>query len=345
LRRLAAAVLAVPVIASIYLGFVVALPGARRYLAGTLAIVVLGAVGITLAAPTPAASIPPSQPAAVSADLLQPVHTPADAAGTGNDPAAGPGSAAGSGDGADSAAGSGDGAAGLAGSGDGAAFLVGSGGPAGQGSNTGAAVGVAPQPDVIASISLPVVTQGTSRAPVRAATKLAVAGSRMTGNRVRLDTAVVLKFDRAVTLADVQASLSISPAVKGTLKTSSGSASRSSNAKAFIFTPAKALAVNTRYTITFKRVIKDADGIAVATPKVARLLTASAPSLVRFRPLKSTTDVDPAQVVSVRFTRAMNKATTARAFSVVVAGKRIAGKVSWAEGDTVVVFPPAMPFA
>ena len=88
--------------------------------------------------------------------------------------------------------------------------------------------------------------------------------------------------------------------------------------------PSTPLSVNTAYTVKFKKAIKDADGIAVATPKAARLLTAAAPTLVRFRPTRGSNEIDPTQIVSVRFTRPMNHGTTAKAFSVVVGGRKVA---------------------
>ena len=45
-------------------------------------------------------------------------------------------------------------------------------------------------------------------------------------------------------------------------------------------------------------------------------------------------------MLSVRFTQAMDRASTARAFSVSVGGKSVAGSVHWAESDTVLVFDP-----
>jgi uncharacterized protein YkwD len=41
----------------------------------------------------------------------------------------------------------------------------------------------------------------------------------------------------------------------------------------------------------------------------------------------------------------MNRSTTQKAFTVVVAGKKIAGAISWAENDTVLVFKPAKALA
>jgi uncharacterized protein YkwD len=62
---------------------------------------------------------------------------------------------------------------------------------------------------------------------------------------------------------------------------------------------------------------------------------------VRFRPLAGTEDVSRGLPVSVRFTMPMDRAATTAAFSVEVNGKEVAGKVAFAENDTVLVFDPA----
>ena len=46
-------------------------------------------------------------------------------------------------------------------------------------------------------------------------------------------------------------------------------------------------------------------------------------------------------ILSVRFTTAMDRASTAKAFKVAAGGKAVAGKVTWAEGDRVLIFKPA----
>jgi uncharacterized protein YkwD len=164
-------------------------------------------------------------------------------------------------------------------------------------------------------------------------TAATVAGSHVVGNRIRQDSNVVLRFARPVTLIAVRAAFVIKPAVKGVIRAVSN--------RLFTFIPAKPLAANTGYTITFGKAIRDTSGTAVAVPKITRVLTVAAPKMVRFRPASGATAIDPTAAVSVRFTKAMNKNTTARAFSVVVDGRRIAGKITWAEGDTVLVFTPS----
>jgi murein DD-endopeptidase MepM/ murein hydrolase activator NlpD len=66
------------------------------------------------------------------------------------------------------------------------------------------------------------------------------------------------------------------------------------------------------------------------------------PSVVRFRPRDGWTRVDRSAWLSVRFTAAMDRRTTSRAFTATVAGKPITGRRWWAEGDTVLVLDPKL---
>jgi len=68
--------------------------------------------------------------------------------------------------------------------------------------------------------------------------------------------------------------------------------------------------------------------------------TSIAPSVVRFRPRSGTEDVARDALLSVRFTAPMERASTAKAFSVEVDGKTVDGSVDFAEDDTVLVFDP-----
>ncbi|OGO52946.1 MAG: hypothetical protein A2V84_11095 [Chloroflexi bacterium RBG_16_70_13] len=79
--------------------------------------------------------------------------------------------------------------------------------------------------------------------------------------------------------------------------------------------------------------------LATATP--------APPEVVRFRPRDGWTDVGRSAQLSVRFTTAMDHATTEAAFHATIDGVDMAGTVRWAEGDTVLVLRPstAMPYA
>ena len=72
----------------------------------------------------------------------------------------------------------------------------------------------------------------------------------------------------------------------------------------------------------------------------------ASPEIVRFRPRDGWTDVDRNAQLSVRFTTAMDHATTEAAFHATLDGADVAGPIRWAEGDTVLVLRPstALPY-
>lgn len=74
--------------------------------------------------------------------------------------------------------------------------------------------------------------------------------------------------------------------------------------------------------------------------------TPTPPTVVRFRPRDGWTGVSPWAAVSVRFTEAMDHASTEAAFSATIDGQPITGRVRWAEADTVLVLQPSnrMPY-
>jgi murein DD-endopeptidase MepM/ murein hydrolase activator NlpD len=78
----------------------------------------------------------------------------------------------------------------------------------------------------------------------------------------------------------------------------------------------------------------------------AATLVSAPPEVVRFRPRDGWTDVDRNAQLSVRFTTAMDHATSEAAFHATLDGADMTGSVRWAEGDTVLVLRPstAMPY-
>ena len=139
--------------------------------------------------------------------------------------------------------------------------------------------------------------------------------------------------------ASVRRSVHLEPAVPGRLSVESAV----DGLTRFTFTPLKALKADARYRLIVDGV-HDADGIAVEAASMA-VRTAVAPAVVRFRPQARTQDVARATDVSVRFSRPMDRVSTRKAFQVLVDGKPIKGKITFAEGDTVAVFDPAKDFA
>ena len=152
-----------------------------------------------------------------------------------------------------------------------------------------------------------------------------------------------LTFDRPVAADAVRAALRIEPAVEGELVADSGRPGGILTvATAFTFIPAAALAPGTRYRVTLGSLV-DTDGAAVAAVGPLTVRTSAAPTIVRFRPKDGTRDIDRRGAFSVRFSQAMDVRTTKAAFRVLVNGTPIAGAFRFAEGNTVLVFQPAKP--
>lgn len=197
-------------------------------------------------------------------------------------------------------------------------------------------------PGALATSGRPLTT------PVRAVflTRPATAGSilptRQAAGRIGPDSAFILEFDRSIDAATLRGALVARPRLAGTLEP----LGRRTASNRFLFTPAQRLEANSRYELSISGAVKDVDGAALANAATVVVQTVAAPTVVRFRPRDETSGIDRGAVVSVRFTEPMNRATTAKAFSLSVGGKAVTGKVTFADGDTVLVFDPAtaLPF-
>jgi len=333
LRKLGALLLAVPVLTVLYFATLARRGGATRVKAGMAAAAVIGLVVVASLPPAPSNAIPASgPPAPVAAELLDSVRT-----GHGLD----------------------------------APFTVAFSGPMDAASVAAAlrlrpeaavslswddastTLTIAPvdhwQPDTLYSITVDALARavngGQLKAPVRALVLTAPAGSGeiaatlAAGSQVRLDSAFELRLDRDVPFAAVRDALRTEPALDGSL-------TKGTVPGWFLFTPSAPLAADTTYRIWLEGLV-DADGIAFASLPSLEVSTVASPEVVRFRPRKGTKDVEPGATLSVRFTERMDRARTAAAFHVTVGGKAVAGKVSWAEHDTVLVFKPsaALPYS
>ena len=160
----------------------------------------------------------------------------------------------------------------------------------------------------------------------------------VSGGMVAPTSAFQITFSSPVKLATVQARLSISPVVTGTI---TGDDPTDVSSQVFTFTPDDILAGGTTYTVSFDSSnATDTAGVALLPVTPLQVQTLAAPQVVRFRPANGGSTADPNQVVSVRFTVPMNRTSTAAAFSIVVNGKRVRGSISWAENDTVLVLDP-----
>lgn len=160
-----------------------------------------------------------------------------------------------------------------------------------------------------------------------------IAATRVSGGRARLDTSFRITLDRPLAAAAVRAALRVTPPVDGTV-------TAGATAGTFVFTPSAPLAPNTTYRVSLAG-LKDAAGVAFASPPLLKIRTSTAPGVVRFRPVAGASRIVRSALLSVRFTTAMSGKATAGAFKVTADGKKVNGTVTWAESGRVLVFRPA----
>lgn len=163
---------------------------------------------------------------------------------------------------------------------------------------------------------------------------------------VALDSSIAITFDRPVSVASVADSLRIAPPAPGRLVVASDGPADGevSLAEVFLWEPDGLLAAETPYTVALADGVTDGEGGSVAVPEPLSFMTASAPSVVRFRPRADTENVGRSVDVSVRFTMPMDRASTRQAFSAEVNGEPVSGRVWFAEDDTVLVLDPEHDF-
>ncbi len=155
------------------------------------------------------------------------------------------------------------------------------------------------------------------------------------GSRVAVTTAIRISFDRPVDAATLARAVRLTPRATGSVT----QVPAPDGVSTYVFRPSQPLKPDTRYKLVIDGV-RDVDGVRVARA-ILSFRTAGATSVVRFRPRDTTTDVPRSTAISVRFTTPMDKATTKAAVTVTAAGKPVTGKITFAEDDTVLVFVPA----
>lgn len=186
----------------------------------------------------------------------------------------------------------------------------------------------------LAASGRPMVTDVRAAFLTRAATTVVVAPTVRLGDAIGLDSGVELAFDRPVDRESLSAAFTIEPPVPGTLVPEG----RREGADRWLFQPDEPLAPDTTYRISFAATVLDEEGGPVASLAPIELATGSTPSVVRFRPRNGTADVERSATLSVRFTEPMDRESTAAAWQALVGDAPIAGAISWAENDTVLVF-------
>ena len=166
-----------------------------------------------------------------------------------------------------------------------------------------------------------------------------VATGSLSNGRVSPDTAFIVAFDRPVDAAAARAAFRIDPPIAGELQSDNAVGPTES----LTFIPGDGLAAGTKYTIAIAAGLVDTDGAPVAMISPLTVETIVTPAVVRFRPRAGTEEIARDADISVRFTRSMDRAATQQAFVVSVGGKPLAGDYHWAEDDTVVIFNPRDP--
>ena len=330
MRKVGATVLAVPVIVAFYVASLRGRGGAHRLLAALGAAAVVAIVAIASLPPAPSVAVPASVPTPVTAQLLDAVRTghpvtapievkfdsPMDAASVAGALRVSPDSA----------------------------INV-------TWDAAGRQLTIAPmahwQPDTLYTVTIDTSARseqgGRLDNPVRAvvlttrAGTAAIAASASVKGHARTDAAITIHLDRPVPLAALRAALRTEPAIDGKLQAGATAAD-------YTFTPNAALRPATAYRISLTGLV-DADGVPFATTPSITVSTVNAPTVVRFRPFDKSQKVDRASLLSVRFTESMDHASTAKAFTVTAAGKRVAGTTVWAEKSHVLVFRPSAPLA
>ena len=163
----------------------------------------------------------------------------------------------------------------------------------------------------------------------------AVSATEPRGARVAISTSFLVSFTTPVDPTTVAAGIRLEPATPGTVESTNAARGPSE----YRFVPSTPLFPAVAYRLVVSGV-RDLDGLTLDPVSLA-VRTTKEPAVVRFRPQAGTLAVATSSVISVRFTEAMDRPSTAKAFSVTAAGKRIAGTLRWAESDTVLVFTPS----
>ncbi len=187
----------------------------------------------------------------------------------------------------------------------------------------------------LASSGAPMASPARAAFLTRDAGGARITPSDLVGKRVSVGSTFQIVFDGPVDPATVEPAVQVEPAVTGSVT----STATDDGTTTYTFTPSKPLKAGAQYQITVDGV-RDADGVAV-TRATSTFRTIAGAAVVRFRPRDETTAVARDAAISVRFTTPMDPRSTKAAFTVTAAGKPVAGKISFAEGDRVLVFIPS----
>jgi uncharacterized protein YkwD len=190
------------------------------------------------------------------------------------------------------------------------------------------------QPGALAENGRPLTRPVRAVFLTRSPSAVALTAGAPIGKRVATDTSFDLTFDRPIDPSSLATGVQLDPPVPLRLiaKTAVDGHDR------YTFKPTELLASDTAYRLVVDGV-RDADDLELGMTTL-EVRTVVAPAVVRFRPRADSTGVDRASAISVRFSKAMDRDSTRAAFSLRIGDKPVAGKISFAEGDTVLIFQP-----
>jgi uncharacterized protein YkwD len=194
---------------------------------------------------------------------------------------------------------------------------------------------VSVQAGALARTGQPLARPARAAFLTRAPTTASLETTAPVGERVSVGTAFAVSFAGPVDPSSVRNGIRLEPETPGTVEMTG----TPKGPVTYAFVPSAPLQPDTAYELVVSGV-RDADGLTLAPQSIA-VRTVEAPGVVRFRPRADASDAPRDATISVRFTEAMDRAATARAFSVKIGGNAIKGRITWAESDTVLVFKPA----
>ena len=154
---------------------------------------------------------------------------------------------------------------------------------------------------------------------------------------------VSLSFSAPVTAAAVSGALTVTPAVVG--KVSTVGPDQGAPETTYEWQASEPLVPGSSYQLSLASDLRDTDGAPLAAGVTVDLKVPALPTVVRMRPASGSTNVALNQAVSVRFSQAMDRASTQAAFHIsAIASPAKQGRFSWAEGDTVLIWTPGANF-
>ena len=193
----------------------------------------------------------------------------------------------------------------------------------------------------LAASGQPLTRPGRAIFLTRAATTVSIAATDVVKGLVLQDTSFVVSFARPVDASTVADAIRLDPPTGGSLQPIGLPGDNAVGPMRYRFVPATQLQPGVAYRLLVEGAT-DTDGLVLPTAELD-VRAVVEPSVAQIRPADRASGISRDATISARFTAKMDRATTARALNVTVAGKTISGTVGWTANDTVAVFTPKAP--